>query len=104
LKTNKLLSKNLHQANAANNNSIIPNHIKSKLKTIAKKIHHSVKFHQEESIISKNCQKCCILTGDSECLLDFTSYQTSGSLIEDKFKIEERHQYLILPAEKKFAF
>jgi hypothetical protein len=65
--TNKLLLKNSHQAIAAINNSIIPEHIKSKLKTIAKKIHHLVILSQEENIFWNsfaNCGKYYILPGD----------------------------------------
>ncbi len=62
---------------------------------------------QEESILWNsfpNCENSYILTGDSHCLLDFNSYQTSGYLIEEEFEIEERHQPSILAAEENLHF
>ena len=56
--TNKLKERQAAQASAVIKNLIIPESEKSKLKTIANKIYHSIKLTQEEtwfrSLILKN--------------------------------------------------
>jgi hypothetical protein len=79
----------------------------SKLKAIAKKIHHSEILSQEENIFCnsfRNCEKSYILTSDLQCSLDLTIYQQSGYLIEDKFEIEGRHLPPVLHPEENLPF
>jgi hypothetical protein len=75
--TNKLLSENSSQAIATINNLI--NQIPwLKLKTIAKKSIQSLPLSQSEIIFWNsfpNTENSYILTGDSQCSLDFNLYQ-----------------------------
>ena len=89
--TNKLLSENSSQAIATIKNLI--NQIPwLKLKTIARKIIQSLPLSQSEIIFWNsfpNTEKSHILTGDSQCSLDFNLYQESNYQFEGEFDIEE---------------
>jgi hypothetical protein len=90
--TRKLSSKNSKQTIVDINNLILPKYIKSILKTIAHKILQSVDLSQSESIFRSSfpkSEKLYILTGDSQCTLDFTKYQEAAFLAEGEHNIEE---------------
>jgi hypothetical protein len=88
--THKLSSENFETSHCSN--LIIPKHIKSKLKRIASIILQSIVLSQSESSFwnsFSNSEKSYILTSNSQCSLDFTSYQEANFLAESEFEVKE---------------
>jgi hypothetical protein len=100
--THKLSSDNSKQAI---NNLIVPKHIKLKLKTISSKICQSIVLSGSENSfwnLFPNSEKSYILTGDSQCSLDFTECQEASFLAESEFEVEKKQPQVFLQPQNLF--
>jgi hypothetical protein len=80
------------------NKLIIPEPIKSKLKTMSYKFLQSIQSSRSENICWNsfpNCEKSYILICDSQCLLDFITYQESNYLMENEFEMNHWTTYIL---------